>query len=128
MKYFTDVGDGEAEVRAGALEWLAYAAGPSHRAANIAVTTSAPAKTCAAVRSKAPASPRKALLRIIISVVSRQVGENSAGVLGRAPERDARPRVNRTVLSLLSRLRQGRAMNAEDLPRFMRLATGEPRP
>ncbi len=84
MKYFTDAGDGEAEVPAGALESLADAAGPAHKAANIAVTTSAAAKTSAAVRSKAPASPRKALLRVIISVFSCQVGKNSAGVLGRA--------------------------------------------
>jgi hypothetical protein len=54
--------------------------------ADIAAPTSAAATTCTAVRRTFPASLRKPLLRVIVSVVSCRALEDDAGILG-VPER-----------------------------------------
>jgi hypothetical protein len=96
--------------------------------APMGVTADTAARARAAVGSEAPASPRKPLLRLIISVVSCRVHE-TVRVFPAVPEAACpaarRPAQSRTCRS---RLRQERALDSEDLPRFMRLAMGAPRP
>jgi hypothetical protein len=107
---------GDAETRAA----LADAVVPARMAVGTEVTISATAAPCVAACSGAPASPRKPLPRVIISVVSCRVQAGDAvalarnGMLGHAAT--AQSRTCRT------RLRGERAPDSGDLPRIMRPA------
>jgi hypothetical protein len=127
------IGNGDAEPQAALRERnvearaaLAGAAVPARMAEGTVVTISAAAATCVAVCSGVPASPRKPLLRVIISVVSCRVQVSGAIALGRARNCKLGHAATAQSRTCRSRLRGERAPDPGDLPRFVRLA--EPRP
>jgi hypothetical protein len=73
------------------------------------VTISAAAATCVAICSGVPASPRKPLLRVIISVVSCRVQVSGAIALGRARNRKLGHAATAQSRTCRSRLRGERA-------------------
>jgi hypothetical protein len=106
----------------------AVAVAPARERVSMGVTADTAARTHAAAGSEAPAGPREPLLRLIISVVSCRVHE-TVRVFPAVPEA-AYPaaRRPRSPEPCRSRLRRERSLDSEDLPRFMRLAMGAPRP
>jgi len=100
---------------------LADAAGSAHPLVGTVVTISAPTATWAAVCSRVPASSRKPLPRVIISVVSCRVRER-CGCPWRCPERHARPRGGRAFPNLPFPVTGGTCAGFGGSARFMRSA------